>query len=279
MYIVDSSRRVSDIRSNNKLKKYFKYTYTFDVDEICFYKAHLLSKSGNEYYELSVNYLNYLLNQIKARRNKFEVKWSYDNTSGEIISEPLKFFRGKFATTDFVQLSGQKIVYVQYKKMCNIIAFYLSYKDLGYSFKDIENILKDKGLTTLNDTHWLSQINFEFEDIFSKEVINSDVMGEDNSIYDYFGRKTVRDMREQYKKIIKSSFGYALYIILNDIFSELNGTVNPEDVRVFEIGLSEIGVVILDVNVMDKVVEALSKPVKIKAFNRWFFINPEITII
>ena len=213
----------------------------------------------------------------RAKRSTINIKWVLD---GERLKsypiELLEIPEYSIYTTDYLKLGeDEKLVYLDYTELSNMIAFGMMYKDLGESNSTIENKLKDVGVIAIADSDALVShmpSNLYEESKFMKVESTPYFIVDGKKMVDYFGSEWEFDGR--YRKVVGVSCIKAMTLIYEGILQEhTRAGKEPKLVSVTETGLYLLGK-----GDNAALVEEYTTSAYIRVFGRKFKVEPNIQI-
>lgn len=266
---------------NFLLKKYGKRVSNFDTSLIDDDIIKMSRKNDIAKYEVTrkntnmiINNLEHMKKEINKRGKKgIEVWWHLEGN--RIKSKPIEFISVRnygINTVEYVERQEDAIVCIDYSEVMSVLALEIVYRDLGISFKSMENKLKDISIIGVNDIAKLkNEITLpDCEVMRSFRVEQTDYQSKHtNELVDYFGNNVGEDIL--YNKALQSSYNQAMSIITTSIISnanKLNLDMNIVSVLEDRIYLS---------NASSKLRECI-ETICLKVFGRLFEIVPEIVI-
>jgi hypothetical protein len=227
-------------------------------------------KGASEYLQkLSFNY-----GVSDEEEQGYDVNWVYSDGKVAARPFPLKDL-SKFGidVMDYIVVENIKQVYlVDFIGLCDIIAFDIMFRDLGYTFREIEEKLSDIGLVSTYSSSYIESIFTECKPYkLSLELkTENPPLTEDNpkEVYGYFVHK--RYKAGYYKDVVRGSCREAICLVLckyieaviqNEISTEL--CYIDETRLAFKVGKS------VDI---DRLLDSVS----IRTFGRQFEVVPKI---
>lgn len=171
---------------------------------------------------------------------------------------------------DFVIRPNNAIVArIKYEQLTNIIAFEMMHKDMGYSHRDMEEILKDYGIITQHQANVLEKL-VKLEEPYKMSKIykinkSNYRQEEDNAIFDYF--QNTLFYTDCYEKPVEYSCRYAISFILDNLLDLLREYNVP-----FTLCASDdISITFLiDKDKAKEFMKAATEPITVRAFGRLF---------
>lgn len=176
---------------------------------------------------------------------------------------------------DYIQLTNEVMIHVEYKQLADIIAFELMCRDLGETSDSIEDKLKDIGIIKIHNCEELTKY---FEDspyqlskilrVGESPYLNSNK----KMIYDYFGNVFKAD---RYYEVVRSSCRYAMSFVVESILSK----IVPIGLKVHIASVDETGIyLVADKSVEQTITRIVSESVNVRSLGRQFEVQPSITV-
>lgn len=161
---------------------------------------------------------------------ELELAWNVDNNTDIIKSYPVSLVCEDtygINTCNYIEVNpGVKIVDIDTIELANIIAFEFMFRDLGDTHNSIEKLLKNCGVTGIEDskvlTDYLKTLHPNgaiFELSKTLKIDDSPYkIREDNKIQDYFNTAIFK--ASTYREVVNHSCEYANTVLLSNIFKE-----------------------------------------------------------
>lgn len=196
-------------------------------------KLELALKKSKSYNKTNIKALITYLNKILKCLNEnmeLELAWNISSDVDIIKSYPVSLVCEEaygINTCNYIEVSpGVKIVDIDTTVLANMIAFEFMFKDLGDTHNSIEKLLRECGVTGIEDskilTDYLKTIYTNgaiFELSKTLKIEDSPYkIREDNTIQDYFNTKIFK--ANTYRDVVNHSCEYANTIVLSNIFKE-----------------------------------------------------------
>lgn len=225
--------------------------------------------------ELTTSYLKRLL--AKAEKGDIKLSWVYHDN--KLSSHPIEMASIKnlsVESVDYITIKQGKMVYVDYIKMCNLIAYEIMYKDYGDSFSTLENKLSNLGIITVYPYTTLE--NIVPNDVYDMSKVmkveeSPYLMHGDSGMCTYFGAE-VRD-KTYYRDVVDISCREAILIILTSLLLKLQDL----SIKFNLCGLSDSGFyLLLDCSDEYNIEHLVKENVIVRAFGRKFEVEPSVQI-
>ena len=243
------------------------------TDELDKYKG-----SNRHYVDNGVSVINYLrnLSNYVKKRSSVDIKWVYKD--GIVKSTPIELINieeyGVYLT-DYVEVDNEKMVYLSYKDVSEILAFEIMHRDLGYTDKEMEELLKDVGIVVVYKAEELTKHFREKPHMLSKVLKiekSAYIDRETGCINDYFGTKQFN--MGWYKDVVEYTCKHAMAIILENLLHSMY----VSKVKYKLVSVSDVGIHIkINKKDIDKIVEQ-DKGVVVRSLGRKFLVEPDISI-
>lgn len=229
-----------------------------------------------------IKYLNVLLNAVNPINHQFVLSWEVNNK--RTVSESvglLHFPDYKVQTTDYIELGDKSLIRMDYRDVLEIIAFDMMYRDLGYSFQDMEEALKDVGIVAITPAARLLGLLDESPVSLSKHLRIGDspyATCDGKMAWDYFG------LAEQDGSSAFSSgryidcVGYSLDVALSIINMHILKTLHSANITVGLCAINENGIYYLADKLSSQKVADTADSVVVRAFGRRFEVIPKVEI-
>ncbi len=239
-----------------------------------------------------IEYLERLIKKIdKADERGVNIKWAFNiNRNGgyDLISYPIKLIEVpeyNIFTIDYINLSKNecnntedKLVYLDYEELADIIAFDMMFRDLGEDHNTIEDKLDSVGIIASSNCEVLTKhfkdSPYELSKVLYVDnspymVLNKNI----NRIRDYFGKREFKLLNDStYRSAVSYSCRSAMALVVEGILNS----------KAEEVGLCSVldrGIyIMINSSDEDTIVKALSKPVCIRAFGRLLEVEPKIKV-
>ena len=213
------------------------------------------------------------LKSISAnQRNKtIPILWYCNNgLVGQYPVELPNFESEGIDCMDFIVRPNNAIaVRIKYNQLADIIALEMMYKDMGYTHKDMEELLKGVGIITQHQAKILDSIVKEEEPYKMSKIYKIQKSGyrqeEDNAIFDYF-QNTVF-YTNYYSRPVEYSCRNAISFILDNLLDLLKDYGVPftlcatDDTQI---------TFLIDRYKATEFVKIATEPITIRAFGRLF---------
>lgn len=251
-------------------------TLQSDLDKLNDKLKNPMSKIDKANIESTITYLQTLIR--KTRNNILKLNWSTDD--GILKSRPVELLHipeYNIEMSDYISISGSKLVRVDYKNVFEIISIEMMNRDLGETMESMEEKLKDLGITGIYpDTELLKYFEDNIYNLSKQfKVGESPYASRDrrNNI-DYFNKKKFEG--KYYRDMVEYSIRYALTIIAKSLLFKLGG--NNIDFKLCS--LSDSGIYFMTTASEDSGLDTLinEESVVVRAFGRKFLVKPKITI-
>ena len=173
----------------------------------------------------------------------------------------------------------EKMCLVSYRQALEIITFDMMYRDLGYTFEDLEKTLEDVGITGVHSASIISKL-IEDDDIIRDakmyRIGDTPYRGLDAGRYRQYFRlddETNHVKTNLYKDITIPSYQVAMTLITGKVLEELQNNY----VRFKLVGVGIDGIYII-VPTQAEAERIPKEPVAVKALGRLFEVVPKLTI-
>lgn len=225
--------------------------------------------------EYAIEFLNRLID--KTEDGVLSLGWNV--TDNVIKSYPIELIdipNLKIHSTDYIKLDKEKIVFLDYKQLVDIIAFEIMHRDLGEDHKSIESLLTDIGIVGIRDCDILT--NYFKEDMYrvSKFLRVSDspyLIPGTKYILDYFGKKEFK--ATTYEEVVFYSAKEALSLVVESMLKKCK----ENSIEIKLCSITDLGIyLIVNGNIKDSLWEIIKENVYVRAFGRNFEVKPSITI-
>lgn len=230
-------------------------------------KAHKIVKDKGRYKEV-IDYLESLLSHVshKKQGTVINLKWSLVN--GGIVSSPIQtreFKNPQISFSNFIELrSDASLVCIDLTPVLDIISFELSYRDWGYSFKDIERYLRDVDgfkIHSISKLQPLLQTSLTYTDTKIMRIGDSAYYnGEVREGYSYFG-SVIDCGAGYYRELLNRTRKEFTIIYLNQLLSNLKG------VKLASLTETEVCLIV------NRGIERIERELDIRVFGRYFRIE------
>ncbi len=278
---------VDNKKLDNLLKKMGKTQYSMnkqliidDINKLTKRSAAENTRVGRSNLKNTIKYLERMYSLISTDES-IGVEWEViDN---KIKTYPLQFINVdvyNINTMDYFIRGDKSSVLIDYTRMMDMIAFQISYKDMGITLETMEDILKDTGIIAIYDaeiilsnipelTHYKSKAisikNCNFINDASKEGVL------------FFPCNKSKIASKTYREILEKSYNEAMKRVTYYILKEVSNTPDMRDSVllgcVFE---KSIHYVVSELT--PGIISALSQPILIKILGRKFEFKPTIRI-
>lgn len=273
----------------NKILDTFKFNgLKLNIDSIEYgIKKMDTKKNGNNIFNKNVSLIKEYLRDLKIlasnEDSKIDLKFYIEND--KIKSKPFETKKIPFfdiETTDFIDVTNKTVINIDYSELIDSIAFEMSYREFGYSLRDVEETLKDVTIIGVNDskivkdlkTKWVG--NQTAYDIFNCVVSDTSYTNINKEHHtDYFGRVVKNDLN--YREMIENTMDYSMCVIVYNILNDIvSNDIDTSDLKLAAVYDSSF-VLIAD---SDKYrnMEAIHKAVGVRLFGRYFKFVPNVTI-
>lgn len=223
------------------------------------------------------NIAKYLEDIIIPNLNRFSrmrLKWCVD-PDGTFKTAPIRLmsmFKCGLNIIDYVYKTDEHTVELDYKELWDAMAFIIAHDDLCVSSEDIERVLSNCSIMSINNSFILKALiePTMYSDVNMMRVGHSEFAYEDGVI-DYFGNAVEE---KTYKCMLNSSIKHMMACIIQGI---LEG-INRESYDVEFLGLFE-NRLYFNTN-MDKaeIIDELHQSILLRMFGRDFEFVPRIRI-
>lgn len=223
----------------------------------------------------AIAYLERIL--AKAENGVVKINWSInDNTLKSYPVEMKSIPEYKIYSTDYINLCHEKMVYLDYKELADIIAFEIMYRDLGETHQTMEDKLADIGIVSITDSSKLTEhfidSPYELSRIFKAEDSPYLVEGK-GKILDYFGNKEFDS--NSYREVVSYSCMSAMAFITEALLHKCYTL----GIRFKLCGVYDTGIYILIDNTDESdIQEKLHEAVYIRTFGRKFEVKPKMQV-
>lgn len=223
------------------------------------------------------NIIDYL-NKLKKKADKGDVNVSWGVHDRVIKSFPIEIKtipEYKLYSTDYINIEDEKLVYVDYTKLADIIAFEIMCRDLGETHESMEEKLKDIGIVAIYDseklTKYFKDSPYKLSKIFKIGKSPYEITGT-NSIIDYFGNKKFDG--DRYLDVVRYSCRCAIALIVEDTLRRCI----DRNIKVKIAGITDTGIYYLTKHDDAHIKSLLKNNVYIRAFGRKFEVVPDIQV-
>ena len=212
----------------------------------------------------------------KAEKGTVSVSWGVHNNIVKSFPIEIKTVpEYKLYTTDYINVEEEKLVYVDYTEVADIIAFELMNRDLGETHESIEEKLKNIGIVAIYDSNELTKFfkdsPYKLSKIFKIGKSTYEVPGT-NTIVDYFGNKKFDS--DKYMGVVGYSCKCAMTLILEDT---LHRCID-RNLKVKVVGISDTGIYYLTDHDDSYIKNILKNNVYVRTFGRKFEVVPDIQV-
>lgn len=222
-----------------------------------------------------IAYLNRIIK--KAGDKSIKINWSLnDNIVKSYPIEMKSIPEYGIYTTDYINLENNKMVYLDYAELADIIAFEMMYRDLGETNDTIEDKLSGIGILSISEsselTKYFTDSPYELSKLLRVASSPYLVPGE-NKMVDYFGRKTIDT--DRYREIVSYSCRCAMAFIVEALMKK----ASSNGLKIRLCGVFDTGVCLIvpekeNVDIQKEVAEA----VYIRTFGRKLEVKPKVQI-
>lgn len=239
------------------------------------------SSLNKENLRKAIKWLSLIHDKASKEHGLLEYCWSYAEGKG-LRSYPIEVRDIEEYGIHFIDyikadIQKNKIMRIDYTTLANLIAFEMMHRDLGYSAKDIELILKDIGIISINNPSvLLKEIH--------KEHINSYMLSKitkaNSSPYILLGYRKMTDYFNigeysinSYKDAVESSCKHAILLILERTLEKL--IKEGIEYSICAVTNTEIELIF---NVKKDVDISIAESAVLRIFGRRFEVRPKIQI-
>ena len=276
-----------DIKSTEQaVHRLGEINFTVDVQEAKDDLEKLKEKLKNPKYKLHTKEINKTASYIKRMISKVDngeisIVWSISDNI--LRSYPINFTSVPELGIDMINYiklqDDEKMCLVSYRQALEIITFDMMYRDLGYTFEDLEKNLEDVGITGVHSASIISKL-IEDDDIIRDakmyRIGDTPYRGLDAGRYRQYFRlddETNHVKTNLYKDITIPSYQVAMTLITGKVLEELQNNY----VRFKLVGVGIDGIYII-VPTQAEAERIPKEPVAVKALGRLFEVMPKLTI-
>lgn len=241
-----------------------------------------LKAAKNKY---NIANLKYILNYLNKTRNKIkdgvlELCWDLkDNKLASYPTEIKTHPEYMIDASEYIELHNEKMIIFDFIDIVNILSFEYIYRDLGYSHKDVEDILDKLGITGTVSSKIIIDF-FKSEDLnpylLSKQSRIEDsphINKESHKIKNYYN--TEEFSTESYHEVVVNSVKITLDIIASELYKKfVKLDANTK--------LVSIGETTIVFNVSDEIeldLADICSDISLRIFGRNFEVIPKMTIL
>ena len=232
---------------------------------------------GKAIWQRNIENINKYLEGILKRANNGEIKVNWTLDKGVVRSYPIEIRNipeYRIQVTDYINIKDGQMIYLDYSKLANIIAFEIMFRDLDDTNKSMEEYLKDVGIATVTSADILHEKLKENPYKLSKMLLISDspYLSNNGMIKDYFGMTEFK--ADSYREVVEHSCRVAIAIILEKLLKKQSVGLKFEVCGVFE-----TGIYLWTDSILNKYSrEDLTEAICIRTFGRKFEVSPEMII-
>ena len=226
-------------------------------------------------------YLKRLRSRI-SMNGKYHITWLYEDW--QIKCYPLSLIDFKeynIKASDYINITQNKLVKIDYSEAYQIIAFDMMFRDLGYTDASIEKDLEDIGLTVISPSSRIQSYIDEDALRLSKvfKIGNSPYANFDGSLsWDYF--YTAMDdgkpfYSKKYRDCVERSVNVAISIIVKSLLDNFNSfNIDFRPCTFTEEGFY----IFVDSSMSKEKLKSLLDNVIVRSFGRKFEVKPKIEL-
>lgn len=219
-------------------------------------------------------YLDEIIIPNLNRFNRMRLKWCVD-ADGTFKTAPvrlLSMFRCGLNIIDYVYKTDENTVEMDYKELWDAMAFIIAHDDLCVSTDDIERVLANCSIMSINNSAILRALvePSMYSDVNMMRIEHTEFQYGDTCL-DYFGNNVEE---HTYKSILNSSVKHMMACIVQGILEN----IGKDDYDVEFLGMFE-NRIYFNTN-MDKarIIDTLHQSILLKMFGRDFEFIPRIRI-
>lgn len=251
-------------------------TLQSDINRLLEKQKNPLSRVDKNNIKSTINYLEDLI--YNTNNNTLVLNWMVED--GILRSKPIELLHipeYNIEMSDYISISGSRLVRVDYRNVFEIISTEMMYRDLGETMESMEKKLEDIGITGIYpDTELIKHFDESIYNLSKRfRVGDSPYVSKDrrNNI-DYFNKKHFSG--KYYRDMVEYSVKYALTLIAKSLLYKLGS--NNIDFKLCS--LSDSGIYFMTTSSEDSGIDTLinEESVVVRAFGRKFMVKPKITI-
>ena len=282
MIVIQQDYELDDI--DNLLVKYGLTTLEFNKQAIeddikRLQKVGNTGTSANKIDRKNVaNIVDYLERIIKkAEKGPVTIGWGLEGNLVKSFPIEMKIIpEYKIYSVDYINLTNEKVVHLDYTELADIIAFELMYRDMSESHDTVEKKLDSIGIVSAYDSKVLTKHFHEKVYELSKVLQISDspylITGTD-TIMDYFGAK--RFKCKSYREVVSHSCRSAMAFIIESLLQKCSAN----GLKFKICGVFDTGIYLLVNNQVDLYIrQQLNETVYIRTFGRKLEVSPKIQV-
>lgn len=283
--VIDQTTGYDVERITKQLKNFSAYTYRLNEPEIQGKLKNLAqlhknsdSKLRQKLIDAAILYLEDLLYVIKQDKGYVALDWKM--RGNELVTVPLRTKEFKYvgiSYSDFIELpTNTTIVRLDFREILNLITFEIVYRDWGYSFEDMEEILKEHGYIGMHQPKVLEELinsSFFYETASTLRIGDCPYLDQETKeVYDYFGENL--GVQSKYKPILRSTRNKLANIMVDHLLSKSRG-LKMRGLKLISLTTSELCFVVTDAS--EKVDQLLDEQVTLRIFGRIYNVPLKIT--
>lgn len=231
-----------------------------------------------EYMEEVREYLEWLISD-EDNYVRITIKWGLDEDGilkrSMVEAEYIKNGRDRVCEDSIIDLRKDRLVFINYKEVADLIAFELMHRDMGETHTSIERKLGEVGLVTIRESNVITRHFKESPYELGRDlyILSSPYIEyNNNTIESYFSKQFEVEEIKKYRDVVEHSCTSALTLIVESILK--NNTQEKEKIRLCGVSGTSISVATSESNVAK-----LNKSVNIRVFGRRFESYPIITVV
>ena len=234
------------------------------------------SENSNDKANISIiiAYLKKLMSKVE--NGVYQISWRFE--SYKISAYPLDlnhYAMYNVHTSDYIE-TDKKIVRFDYTDVYQLIAFEMMHRDIGYETSEIEEHLKNVGITSINDVEIMQDYIAEDALKWSEalKIGDSPYATKDGMFsYDYFYTDENKPFRSRkYKDCVSRSVDMALAIITNALIKKFISS----KVYFKLCSVTKDGIYFILDNTDN--IEEYAESVAVRVFGRVFEVKPNIEV-